>query len=32
MIKPKKYGNVYNNYSGVQLNFWEWLRRKLKWK
>lgn len=29
-MKIKKYGNVYNNYSGIRLNFWEWLKIKLK--
>lgn len=29
-MKIKKYGNVYNNYSGVQLNFWEWLKRRFR--
>lgn len=32
MKKIKKYGNTYNSYSGIQLNIWERLRRKLKWK
>lgn len=30
MKKVKKYGNAYNNYSGVHLNFWEWIKRKFK--
>lgn len=29
-MKIKKYGNIYNNYSGVQLNFWEWLKRRFR--
>ncbi len=30
MIKPKKYGNVYNNYLGIRLSFWEWLKRRFR--
>lgn len=32
MIKPKKYGNIYNNYTGIRLTFWQWLKRRMKWK
>ncbi|EHO85202.1 hypothetical protein HMPREF0402_00126 [Fusobacterium ulcerans 12-1B] len=29
-MKIKKYGNIYGEYTGIQLNFWEWIRRRLK--
>lgn len=29
-MKIKKYGNIYGEYTGIQLNFWEWLKRRLK--
>nr|DAK06645.1 MAG TPA: hypothetical protein [Caudoviricetes sp.] len=29
-MKIKKYGNIYGEYTGIQLNFWEWLKRKIK--
>ncbi|EGR54256.1 hypothetical protein FVAG_03036 [Fusobacterium varium ATCC 27725] len=29
-MKIKKYGNIYNNYLGIRLSFWEWIRRRLK--
>lgn len=31
-MKIKKYGNIYGEYTGIQLNFWEWIKRRLKWK
>lgn len=30
MKKIKKYGNIYGSYIGVRLNFWEWLKRRLR--
>ncbi len=30
MKKIKKYGNIYNNYTGIRLSLWEWLKRRLK--
>lgn len=32
MKKVKRYGNIYGEYTGIQLNFWEWLKRRMKWK
>jgi hypothetical protein len=29
-MKIKKYGNIYNNYLGIRLSFWEWMKRKIK--
>lgn len=29
-MKIKKYGNIYGEYTGIQLNLWEWIRRRLK--
>mgnify|MGYP007049244405 CR=1 FL=1 len=29
-MKIKKYGNIYGEYTGIQLNFWEWIRRRLR--
>lgn len=29
-MKIKKYGNIYNNYLGIRLNFGEWLKRRLR--
>lgn len=31
-MKIKKYGNIYNNYLGIRLSFWEWLKRRMKGK
>lgn len=30
MKKVKRYGNIYNEYTGIQLNFWEWLKRRFR--
>ncbi len=29
-MKIKKYGNIYNNYLGIRLSFWEWLKRRFR--
>lgn len=29
-MKIKKYGNIYGEYTGIQLNFWEWLKRRFR--
>ncbi len=29
-MKIKKYGNIYGEYTGIQLNFWEWIKRRLR--
>lgn len=29
-MKIKKYGNIYGEYSGIQLNFWEWIKRRFR--
>ncbi len=29
-MKIKKYGNIYGEYTGIQLNFWEWIRRRFR--
>lgn len=29
-MKIKKYGNIYNNYTGIRLSFWEWLKRRFR--
>lgn len=29
-MKIKKYGNIYGEYTGIQLNFWEWIKRRMK--
>lgn len=31
-MKIKKYGNIYGEYTGIQLNFWEWLKRNWRIK
>lgn len=31
-MKIKKYGNIYGEYTGIQLKLWEWLKRRMKWK
>ncbi|CAK7064787.1 MAG: hypothetical protein MEFUS_02715 [Fusobacterium varium] len=29
-MKIKKYGNIYNNYTGIRLSLWEWLKRRFR--
>ena len=29
-MKIKKYGNIYGEYTGIQLNFWEWIKRRFR--
>lgn len=29
-MKIKKYGNIYNNYLGIRLSLWEWMKRRMK--
>lgn len=29
-MKIKKYGNIYNNYTGIRLSLWEWMKRRMK--
>lgn len=29
-MKIEKYGNIYNNYLGIRLSFWEWLKRRFR--
>ena len=31
-MKLKKYGNIYNNYLGIRINFGEWLKRNWRIK